>query len=257
MGHWHVNLFCSVFNAISHLCFHCRKYTLDVYRLSSLITEHDAKKAGAEVVKQVEHPALSGLLYPGLQVTYSAKSSSNRGLIITLCQLIDRNVISLFEGATTFFLWCLQRGYQHSPFLNTASFGGCLAGVCQSMKSSMVRFIDIPLPYVTDESPCKNPNIEKLLLSVERLTYDNPNSLHFLHQTTNESRLASWWPVYLLPILEVELISKLLFSAGIGWGISWCGCPVWWCWPEEDLYFQRKGSFISIHSHFISKCTRK
>jgi tyrosyl-tRNA synthetase len=44
-----------------------RDYTLDVYRLSSLVTEHDAKKAGAEVVKQVESPLLSGLLYPGLQ----------------------------------------------------------------------------------------------------------------------------------------------------------------------------------------------
>lgn len=47
---------------------HYREYTLDVYRLSSMVTEHDAKKAGAEVVKQVEHPLLSGLLYPGLQV---------------------------------------------------------------------------------------------------------------------------------------------------------------------------------------------
>ncbi|XP_071442443.1 tyrosine--tRNA ligase, cytoplasmic [Hetaerina americana] len=44
-----------------------RKYTLDVYKLSSIITEHDAKKAGAEVVKQVDHPLLSGLLYPALQ----------------------------------------------------------------------------------------------------------------------------------------------------------------------------------------------
>ncbi|XP_008938019.1 PREDICTED: tyrosine--tRNA ligase, cytoplasmic, partial [Merops nubicus] len=44
-----------------------KEYTLDVYRLSSLVTQHDAKKAGAEVVKQVEHPLLSGLLYPGLQ----------------------------------------------------------------------------------------------------------------------------------------------------------------------------------------------
>ncbi|KAG7300284.1 Tyrosine--tRNA ligase-cytoplasmic [Plutella xylostella] len=44
-----------------------KEYTLDVYRLSSVITEHDAKKAGAEVVKQVDHPLLSGLLYPGLQ----------------------------------------------------------------------------------------------------------------------------------------------------------------------------------------------
>lgn len=39
-----------------------------MYRLSSVVTQHDAKKAGAEVVKQVEHPLLSGLLYPGLQV---------------------------------------------------------------------------------------------------------------------------------------------------------------------------------------------
>jgi len=44
-----------------------KEYTLDVYRLSSIVTEHDARKAGAEVVKQVSHPLLSGLLYPGLQ----------------------------------------------------------------------------------------------------------------------------------------------------------------------------------------------
>ncbi|XP_031833021.2 tyrosyl-tRNA synthetase isoform X1 [Nomia melanderi] len=44
-----------------------KEYTLDVYRLTSIVTEHDAKKAGAEVVKQVANPLLSGLLYPGLQ----------------------------------------------------------------------------------------------------------------------------------------------------------------------------------------------
>ncbi len=38
-------------------------------RLSSMVTEHDARKAGAEVVKQAQHPLLSGLLYPGLQVS--------------------------------------------------------------------------------------------------------------------------------------------------------------------------------------------
>lgn len=44
-----------------------REYTLDVYKLTSIVTQHDARKAGAEVVKQVEYPLLSGLLYPGLQ----------------------------------------------------------------------------------------------------------------------------------------------------------------------------------------------
>lgn len=44
-----------------------KEYNLDNYRLAAIVTEHDAKKAGAEVVKQVESPLLSGLLYPGLQ----------------------------------------------------------------------------------------------------------------------------------------------------------------------------------------------
>jgi len=52
-----------------------REYSLDVYRLSSLVTEHDAKKAGAEVVKQVDHPLLSGMLYPGLQASVSCHGS--------------------------------------------------------------------------------------------------------------------------------------------------------------------------------------
>lgn len=44
-----------------------KEYSLDNYKLCSIVTEHDAKKAGAEVVKQVESPLLSGLLYPGMQ----------------------------------------------------------------------------------------------------------------------------------------------------------------------------------------------
>jgi tyrosyl-tRNA synthetase len=44
-----------------------REFNLDAYRLAAITTEHDAKKAGAEVVKQVESPLLSGLIYPGLQ----------------------------------------------------------------------------------------------------------------------------------------------------------------------------------------------
>lgn len=42
-------------------------YTMDIYRLAALTTEHDSKKAGAEVVKQVASPLLSSMLYPGLQ----------------------------------------------------------------------------------------------------------------------------------------------------------------------------------------------
>jgi len=42
-------------------------YTMDLFRLSTVVTEHDAKKAGAEVVKQVENATLSGLIYPLMQ----------------------------------------------------------------------------------------------------------------------------------------------------------------------------------------------
>lgn len=43
------------------------EYTMDLFRLSSVVTEHDAKKAGAEVVKQVDNAPLSGLIYPLMQ----------------------------------------------------------------------------------------------------------------------------------------------------------------------------------------------
>ncbi|KAK1835294.1 hypothetical protein QBC39DRAFT_340996 [Podospora conica] len=44
------------------------EYVMDVYKLCSVVSEHDAKKAGAEVVKQSDNAPLSGLLYPILQV---------------------------------------------------------------------------------------------------------------------------------------------------------------------------------------------
>ena len=44
------------------------KYIMDVYKLCSLVSEHDAKKAGAEIVKMSDNSPLSGLLYPILQV---------------------------------------------------------------------------------------------------------------------------------------------------------------------------------------------
>lgn len=43
-------------------------YTMDLFKLAAVTTEHDAKKAGAEVVKQTNDAPLSGLLYPLLQV---------------------------------------------------------------------------------------------------------------------------------------------------------------------------------------------
>ncbi|KAK7204613.1 cytoplasmic tyrosyl-tRNA synthetase [Myxozyma melibiosi] len=43
------------------------KYTMDIFKMSSIVSMNDAKRAGAEVVKQVESPLLSGLIYPLMQ----------------------------------------------------------------------------------------------------------------------------------------------------------------------------------------------
>tara|TARA_Y100000310_G_scaffold92522_1_gene90158 strand:- start:3817 stop:4854 length:1038 start_codon:yes stop_codon:yes gene_type:complete len=43
------------------------EYSLDMYRLATLASLRDTKKAGAEVVKQLENPKMGPLLYPILQ----------------------------------------------------------------------------------------------------------------------------------------------------------------------------------------------
>lgn len=42
-------------------------YTMDIFRLSNVVSQNDAKRAGADVVKQVANPLLSGLIYPLMQ----------------------------------------------------------------------------------------------------------------------------------------------------------------------------------------------
>ena len=43
------------------------QYTMDLFRLSNSVSQNDAKRAGADVVKQVANPLLSGLIYPLMQ----------------------------------------------------------------------------------------------------------------------------------------------------------------------------------------------
>ncbi|EGW35417.1 tyrosyl-tRNA synthetase [Spathaspora passalidarum NRRL Y-27907] len=42
-------------------------YVLDLFKLSNIVSQNDAKRAGADVVKQVANPLLSGLIYPLMQ----------------------------------------------------------------------------------------------------------------------------------------------------------------------------------------------
>ncbi|ELA47212.1 tyrosine-tRNA ligase [Vavraia culicis subsp. floridensis] len=44
-----------------------KNYTLDLYKICSLTSERDARKAGASVVKQLDNPLISSLIYPSMQ----------------------------------------------------------------------------------------------------------------------------------------------------------------------------------------------
>ena len=77
-------------------------YVMDVYRLSSLVSEHDTKKAGAEVVKQSENAPLSGLLYPVLQALDEEHLKVD-------CQLGGVDQRKLFVAATE---WLPRIGYR-------------------------------------------------------------------------------------------------------------------------------------------------
>lgn len=43
------------------------EYTMDIFKMSNVVSQNDAKRAGADVVKQVANPLLSGLIYPLMQ----------------------------------------------------------------------------------------------------------------------------------------------------------------------------------------------
>lgn len=43
------------------------EYVMDLFKLSNRVSQNDAKRAGADVVKQVANPLLSGLIYPLMQ----------------------------------------------------------------------------------------------------------------------------------------------------------------------------------------------
>lgn len=43
------------------------EYTMDIFRMANMVSQNDCKRAGADVVKQVANPLLSGLIYPLMQ----------------------------------------------------------------------------------------------------------------------------------------------------------------------------------------------
>ncbi|KAI0315412.1 tyrosine tRNA ligase [Amylostereum chailletii] len=112
-----------------------REYNLDNYRLCASVTEHDAKKAGAEVVKQVESPLLSGLLYPGLQ----ALDEQYLGVDFQFGGVDQRKIFTFAE------LYLPRLGYAKRAHLMNAMVPGLTGGkMSSSDPNSKIDFLDPP-----------------------------------------------------------------------------------------------------------------
>ncbi|KAI0691247.1 tyrosyl-tRNA synthetase [Cerioporus squamosus] len=112
-----------------------REYSLDNYKLCTLVTEHDAKKAGAEVVKQVESPLLSGLLYPGLQ----ALDEQYLGCDFQFGGVDQRKIFTFAE------LYLPRLGYAKRAHLMNPMVPGLGGGkMSSSDPNSKIDFLDPP-----------------------------------------------------------------------------------------------------------------
>ncbi|KAK0500473.1 tyrosine tRNA ligase [Armillaria luteobubalina] len=112
-----------------------KEYNLDNYKLCATVTEHDAKKAGAEVVKQVESPLLSGLLYPGLQ----ALDEQYLGVDFQFGGVDQRKIFTFAE------LYLPRLGYAKRAHLMNAMVPGLAGGkMSSSDPNSKIDFLDSP-----------------------------------------------------------------------------------------------------------------
>ncbi|KAG1880744.1 hypothetical protein F4604DRAFT_1678906 [Suillus subluteus] len=131
-----------------------REYNLDNYRLCATVTEHDAKKAGAEVVKQVESPLISGLLYPGLQ----ALDEQYLGVDFQFGGVDQRKIFTFAE------LYLPRLGYAKRAHLMNPMVPGLMGAVKRKIKKAF----------------CEEGNItENGLLAFIKTTDDAPEGTVF------------------------------------------------------------------------------
>ncbi|KAJ7186774.1 tyrosine tRNA ligase [Mycena filopes] len=112
-----------------------KEFNMDNYRLCATVTEHDAKKAGAEVVKQVDSALLSGLLYPGLQ----ALDEQYLGCDFQFGGVDQRKIFTFAE------LYLPRLGYKKRAHLMNEMVPGLAGGkMSSSDPNSKIDFLDAP-----------------------------------------------------------------------------------------------------------------
>ncbi|SPJ74046.1 probable tyrosine-tRNA ligase [Fusarium torulosum] len=110
-------------------------YVMDLYKLSSVVSEHDAKKAGAEVVKQTGNAPLSGLMYPLLQVLDEQYLDCD-------VQFGGVDQRKLFTAATE---WLPKLGYRKRAHLMNPMIAGLNGNkMSSSDENSKIDLLDAP-----------------------------------------------------------------------------------------------------------------
>lgn len=136
-----------------------QEYNTDKYKLCAITTEHDARKAGAEVVKQVTSPLLSGLLYPLLQAldeeylkvdfqfggvdqasfSFVAGSSVHHSLTSLSYNIMQRKIFTYAEASLP------KLGYAKRAHLMNSMVPGLSGGkMSSSDPNSKIDFLDSP-----------------------------------------------------------------------------------------------------------------
>ncbi|KAF9554395.1 tyrosyl-tRNA synthetase [Agrocybe pediades] len=129
------------------------EYSMDNYRLCATVTEHDAKKAGAEVVKQVDSALLSGLLYPGLQ----ALDEQYLDVDFQFGGVDQRKIFTFAE------LYLPKLGYAKRAHLMNAMVPGLAGGkMSASDPNSKIDFLDAPevIRKKLKSAFCEEGNVE-------------------------------------------------------------------------------------------------
>lgn len=85
------------------------EYIMDLYKMVSVVSENDVRRAGSEIVKQSSNPPLSGLLYPVLQIL-------DEQYLDVDCQFGGLDQRKLFIAAKD---WLPKVGYAEVCFLLT------------------------------------------------------------------------------------------------------------------------------------------
>jgi tyrosyl-tRNA synthetase len=151
-------------------------YMMDMLRLASITSERDAKKAGAEVVKQTENAPLSGLLYPLMQ----ALDEQYLDVDVQFGGVDQRKIFALAKEALP-KLGYKERAHLMNPMVPGLQ-GGKMSASDPDSKIDVLDNADVikrklkkahALPKVVEENGILS-FVEYVLLPAGRLKYGEP-----------------------------------------------------------------------------------